>query len=544
MKTWQATAAVTLAALLAGRAYAASPVSSVISPNRPDQQPVAPTYRAAPAAARALPAAATPTLAPFRLQGVRIVGSSLPSAWLKDAYAGEIGEVMGSPDLARISQKLAEVYATRSGFALYGVAIPAQQPQGGVLRIEVTESYVQDVKVLGPKGRRDYGLLRRYAYDLTAERPLRTRTLQRYVSLIRDIGGLNASVQFVQGTRPGGLELVITVAPKTLEVAAGIDNRGTAYLGRTQVELDADLHSLLREGDDTHLTFAFPTDLQRFRSYAISHSQPLGDEGATAQLSLGYLTTKPSFIDLRGHATSFGLQVNAPVVRSFDQSFYATLGVDGVNSDNALLGETISDDRTRAVRLAATYTRQSSRYFMLVNGSASFGFDGLGAQVLNPQVSDLEFSKYDLKAQANFALPLHTVLRLDGAGQYTGDRLPAAEQFSLGGDEYGRAYEAAVATGDKALAGSAELALKPPVLPAPLRGSEVYAFADAGRTYLVARPGVDATTADVASVGGGVRATLTAKAVVQVEAARGLTNPVPTEDHEGWRAIFSVKSVF
>ena len=196
------------------------------------------------------------------------------------------------------------------------------------------------------------------------------------------------------------------------------------------------------------------------------------------------------------------------------------------------------------MRLAGTYTRQSARYFLLVNGSASFGFDGLGARVLNPQVSDLDFSKYDVKVQANFALPLHTVLRLDSAGQYTSDRLPGAEQFSLGGEEFGRAYEAAVATGDKALAGSAELALKPPVLPSPLQGSEVYAFADGGRAYLLARPGLDATTADAVSVGGGVRATLTARAVVQVEAARGLTNPLATEDHEGWRAIFSVKSVF
>ena len=526
-------------------ARAAQAPSILIPPTRADQRPVEPSYRRP--ELETAPPAALPAFSPFRLLSVDVRGSSLPRALQRKSYAGLIGRTVSEADLNALVQALARAYAQRSDIALYGLTIPKQPLSGGHLVVEATEGFLQGARVEAPaRAPRRYPLLRRYLDRLTAERPLRRSSLERYSALIRDIPGLNPSLSFAPGSRPGGFILVVTVQPKTAEIGLGVDNRGTAYLGRTQAEVDLALHSLLREGDETHLTLAAPTDhVSRFQYYALSHAEPIGASGASVTATAGYLRTRPDFLDLHGHALTLGLSATAPVLRRNDQSAYLTAGLDGVDSSNALLGDQISDDRVRTLRFGATYVRQMKRYFLLVNGSANLGLDGLGAHVLSPSVSTLGFRKYSAKVNANLALPGDLVLRLDGAGQLTGDRLPGSEQLALGGEEFGRAYEAAIIAGDEGVAGSAELAWKAArIAPATLRGSELYAFADGGETRRLSRPSQPAADQQIGSIGAGGRIAVSSKAVVQLEAARGLLNPVATEDHEDWRAVFSVKSVF
>ena len=538
--------ALLLALCLGNRAVAAQAPSVLVPSTRADQSPVAPSYRRPVLEPRLQPVAAAPSTAPFLLRDVRVQGSSLDPAMLRRAYAPWLGRTVDDAGLTGLSDAVATAYAARSDIALYGVAIPRQGFQDGVAQVEVTEGYIQGARVTAPAGsRRSNALLKRYLDRLTAEHPLKRSTLERYTALIRDIAGLNPSLEFAPGTRPGALVLVVSTGPRTAEIGLGVNDRGTAFLGRTQVDADLALHSLLRQGDDTHLTIAFPTDLDRFRYYGVSHAQPLGATGASVLASAGYLQTRPSFADLHGHALTLGLSATAPVLRRNASSLYLTGGLDGVDSNNALLGQEISDDRVRTLRVGASYVRQNARLFLLVNGSGNFGLDALGAHVLSRQISDLDFSKYTVKLNANIALVDAVVLRLDGAGQYTADRLPGSEQLALGGDEFGRAYEAAIVAGDQGVAGSAELAWKlARFAPASLRASEVYAFADGGETRRLSRPAEPSGLQQLASVGGGARVAVTGRAVVQLEADRGLLDPVATETHESWRAVFSVRSAF
>jgi hemolysin activation/secretion protein len=527
-------------------ALAAQAPSVLIPPTRADQSPVAPAYRQPVLEPRLQAVLAPSSTPPFRLAEVEVDGSSLPAKVLKRAYRPWLGRTVGDAELKALADAVASAYATRSDIALYSVAIPRQTFGKGLLHVQVSEGFIQGVRVTAPpRSTRSNALLARYLKRLMAERQLKRSTLERYSALIHDIAGLNATLQFAPGSGAGGLILVVATRPRLAEIGFGINNRGTAYLGRTQADVDLALHGLLRQGEDTHVTVAVPTDFDRFRYYSFSDSEPLGATGASLAASAGYLQTRPRFADLHGHAVTVGLSATAPVVRRNDQSVYLTAGLDGVDSDNALLGEEISNDRIRTVRVGASYVRQNKRYFLLVNGSANFGLAGLGAHTLSPSVSDLKFRKYTLKANLNLAVARDLVLRLDGAGQYTVDRLPASEQLALGGEEFGRAYEAAIIAGDQGAAASAELAWKLTHLaPPPLQGSELYAFTDAGRTQRLSRPLEPALIQQLASVGAGARVAITGHAVVQLEADRGLLNPVPTEDHEGWRGVFSIRSSF
>lgn len=513
--------------------------SAIVPQDRPDQR------RAAPTGGRAvgqLPRerAAAP-IQPFTLTRVDIEGSTLPSARFAAAYAPFLGKQMDGAQLQAIVDAVAQVYA-HSDIALYTVLVPSQNHEGGVLRLQAVEGYVENAVVRGANAKMRR-LVGRYLAPVVRERPLTKRTLQRYVSLIRDVPGLYPDLNFERGDHPGAVRLVISAKPKPFQIGLGINDRGTALLGKTQGEVDGYANSLFVGGDQLRLTYARPIRAPYYQSGSIAYAMPLNADGLTLQVNAGKLHTRPHDLPLRGNATSLAAQISYAAVRSFTQNLLLSVGLDGVNSNNAFLGFTFSNEHTRALRMAATYSFNTDRNQLSATASQSFGLGALGARVLDPGLSQVGFRKTNIRLNDDVAIGKAFVLRVDAAAQISSDRLPATEQFTLGGDEFGRAYETALLAGDSGYAGSAEFAFRPN-LPKSLAGSEVYAFVDGGHVRYHSRDGNAGVGSHLGSYGGGVRLAVLSRASFGVEAARGFDNPVIYEDRKKWRLLFSVRTLF
>jgi len=532
-----------IVAAVPGLGFAQTAPTRIVPQNRPDQTPAAPhPPQASPEPPKV--EQAPPRVRPFVLAGVQLQGSTLPPAAVAAAYRPFVGRTMDGRNLIQLSDAIAAVYET-AGYALYTVIIPDQDFAGGVARLVAVEGYIEGARIEGPTDRRRRALVDSYVAKLKAEKPLKRRTLQRYVSLIRDIPGLFPEANLSTGSQPGAVNLDLVLKPRTAQFGLGVNNRGTAYLGRTQVQADLYLNSLLRQGDRTQLTVAAPTRAQLFQYYGLGHIQPIGADGATVQANVGYMRTKPKNTGLRGRATSAGVQVSYPIIRSFNQDLYLNVGLDGLNADNAFLGFTFSDDRTRAVRATLSYSKTTEKSLLAASGSLSRGVNALGARVTSSALSELDFTKVNGRLAFNRVLGDVFVVRLAGAGQYSGDRLPGSEQFALGGDEFGRGFEASIVAGDYGYGASAELAWRPAkVFTGALSGSELYGFADGGEVWYRGRLGFPASNASVRSAGGGARFVVKQRAVIQVEAARGLNDPVPFLDRENWRGIVNIRTLF
>ena len=490
--------------------------------------------------ARRTPAPA-PEVAPFVLDRVEISGSSLKPAALEASYRPFLGRTIDKAGLQAITDAIAHAYE-QSDIALYSVTVPTQDFAGGRLQLKAIEGYIGRTEIKG--GEHQPALARRYAARLMAERPLRRRDLERYVSLIRDIPGLTPDIQVAQGDgTDGAVTLVIDPNAQRVQAAVSINNRGTAYLGRTQVQGDLYLDSLIRAGDQTRLSVALPTDIDRFQLYSFGHTQPIGSDGATVQVFGSYLRTNPEGLNVKGRAYSLGGQVSYPLIRGYRQNLYVSASLDGLNSTNAFFGQELSNERTRTVRGALAYSVTSSKSVLLLSGTASFGLSGLGAHE-DPTLAKPDFRKLNLKFGYNHALGSRWVIRLDGAAQLTPDLLPASEQFSLGGEEFGRAYEASYIVGDEGYGASAELAYVLPKTPAAFTGTELYGFADKGAVRYRSRLGFPQEDLSVSSAGGGVRVPIKRHLVVQLEAARGLESPLAGLNGERWRGIFNIRTAF
>lgn len=539
----QRTAAAAAAALVFGSssALAQTAPSPIVPGGRPDHaRPTAPVPQEAPAATQSQPQ--LPQITPFELRSVQVAGSTLPPQVLEQTWRPFAGRTLDTTGLAQVSDAIIAAYE-KSNVALYTVVVPVQDFTDGVLRVEVFEGFVESVRVEGDSDPKALALVEQRLSGLVGQRPLTKSNLQRRLLLARDLPGVRTELQFVGGGTSQAVGVVATVEAQPVQVALSANNRGAAFLGRTQLAADLYLNNWI-PGGQSRLSYVTPTEWRRFRYVGAGHSQLLGESGASLQVNAGHLRTKPEGSDVRGEATSAGVQFTYPAIRSFEQDLYVSAGLDGLNANSVLLGSAFSDDRSRAARVSVLYGYQDESRRVTLSGALSVGLDAFGAQTLAPGFTELEFVKFNGRATLATQLADRLVLRLAAAGQLSGDRLPAAEQFALGGNEFGRGYEAAVLMGDQGYAASAEIAAQPSGMPSMLRDAEAYAFVDGGSTIYNSRPLSQELQADLASTGLGVRATVLEHVALQLEATKGLGGRrVPSEAADN-RLIFAVRTLW
>lgn len=461
------------------------------------------------------------------IKGIAFDGARVPAV-VGEAAKRFVGAPANRATLEQLAKAMSDAYAL-SDVALYTVVVPDQDLSRGTVHILVAEGFVERIALA--KGATP--LLRTYATRLSQEKPLTRRTLERYISLMRDVAGATVDVQLLRGTRPGGVVLQIGARRKHVDVAAGFDNQGTRSLGTSQLRADAHGYSLLRDGDRTDISGLVSPDFRRLRYVSASHTTPIGSDGFSLSFSGGYLATRPRGTALDGDARTFGVSASYPIIRGYKRNLSGTLGLDGIDSDAAAFGNTISSDHTRAARIALGYSDSEAKSVFTVGASYSRGLGILGARG-TPDFTDTEFNKATGRVTYDRQIGKRLFVHTRAAGQYSSDRLAAVERFAVGGPDFGRAFDQAILTGDSGYAGSAELAVRPK-LPAKLAGSEFYGFVDGARVHLVERlPYAYAGTYDLASAGGGIRMTYDTRNSIGIEAARAIDQPYAGYG-EGWR---------
>ena len=460
------------------------------------------------------------------IKGVSFVGVDAP-ARVADAARPFLGRPAWGETLAALAKAISDAYA-KTGVALYTVAIPQQDLSTGQVKVLLAEGFVEDI--IYPKGASP--LVRAYAERLRGERPLTKRGLERALSLIRDIPGAKLDVSVLRGTQAGAVRLEIVPTRKRTDFSIGVNNVAQAGLGRGQAQANAHAYSLLRDGDRTDLTLLSALDFKQFKYVALSHQTPLGSDGMTLGVSGSYLATQIAQPPISGEAWTAGVSVSYPVIRSYRRNLSVSVGLDGLNSEAALLSSVLSSDRIRTARASVGYSLVTDKSVLTASAVAARGLDIFGARTA-PGIAQTDFNKIIARAGYDRMLGKRFVARIRASGQYTKDRLPANERFTIGGPGLGRAFEASLISGDRGFGGSFELALRPN-LPERFKDTEAYGFIDGAKIRLVPRPGFLGANFGLASAGGGVRIAYNPYAWLELEGARVIEKPFPAAQG-GWR---------
>jgi hemolysin activation/secretion protein len=517
-----------------------SPLPRVLPPTPPEVgRPLPPLRPAAPSGA--VPAG-TVAVKEVAVDGV----TAYPPAKVQALVAGLVG-----PDvtLAAIeAARLALLNLYRSDLYVL-TSVNARLDSAGRLRFTVIEGRIAEVKLdgdIGPAGTQVLRLL----HHLTEEVPIDSATLERWLLLAQDVPGVALhAVLRPSADAPGALTLVAQVTRSAVSGLVTLDNRGYSLTGPDEFLAVLDLNSFTEFGEKTEVSL-YKTSGGTETFAQLTEEVYVGGSGLRVRAYGGDGWSTPSG-DLRavgyhGYTEAYGLAALYPLIRSRAQTLnlgaYFDIEANTVKTD-AGDGEllTASNDSLRILRFGADYALQdlwlggdrsaiNTASFRVSQGVPALG----GTSDANPLPGrvgeNVGFTKITAAASRTQTLftpwqDASVALRGFVTGQYSGDVLPPAEEFYLGGADFTRGYYSGEVTGDSALAATAELQLNTALTlnvfsyPAII-GAQFYAFYDWGETWESQRTDANHT---LRSVGGGVRLNLTRYAELDIEGVARVT---------------------
>ncbi|TCU57528.1 hemolysin activation/secretion protein [Novosphingobium sp. PhB57] len=494
---------------------APSPQAPIIDRDRVDRQD--PDVPRVPAPAQ-VPQAQTPVVATpaapsggagVALTGLRYEGSTLPKPLLDKAVAAFIGAPLNRDNLQKIANAISTTYG-QSDIAFFAVSIPQQVPTGGVLTVRVLEGRITRYTLDGKTRSTPTRLIDAQVKRLLRETPTHKSTIERTISLLRDIPGQTVQASLKQTPTPGELALDLKVDRKQVDVTLNVNNNGIVNVTTgVQTQLSVAVNGVLREGDTTRFSGNLPFNPDRYQFYSLSHATPIGSNGTTLGVSDAYVRTKTRDLNIIGEAKQGGIAISHPLIRSYRRNLSLSLSLDGTNSTNYFLDTAFGGFKTRALRLGTVWSSIDKTGGYAISTSLSQGLDALGARPIEGY-SDASFRKANVQLTAIKELTKAVSVKATLRGQYSGDRLPTTERFPLGGEGAGMAYRIGIITSDKAAAGSLELSWRVAGKPAgATRGLTVFAYTDGALAHSYERPAYRLAAQDfsLATAGAGVRVT-------------------------------------
>jgi len=464
-------------------------------------------------------AAADDAAESFAIYEFRILGSTaIPRRDLERAVYPLLGPDRTITDVEQAREAIAAVYREK-GFGAVTVDIPEQDVVDGVVRLQVTEGRLGEVRVTGAR----YFSAGRILTNMPS---LRQGEVLDLPALQADLATLNRQSRdrtiapvLRAGNSPGTVDLELKVKDD-LPVSGQLEvnNRYTADTSPTRVSTTLGYDNLFQKFHSLSFQYQVaPEEPDESRVMAATYLAPVGRSGnalAAYAVRTDSEVSTVGALSVLGAGNIYGLRYVMPIAGSsgwyhgltvgadykdFDEDVVLEDGLDSapityVNWSLAYSASRVTDTATSTLGLTA-----NSGLDGVVNDAAEFAYKRYGA------TPNYYYLRGSLRHVHSLPWPVRIALRLDG--QASIEPLIANEQFAIGGADSVRGYLEAEELGDTGFSGSLELRTVSLVPYVGDRFQDLYAlfFYDVGLVSLVdALPG-QAGRADLASLGLGLR---------------------------------------
>lgn len=497
----------------------------------------------------------------FVLNDVKVTGATAyDDGALRQYYSGLIGQEVTLRKAYEIAAAINEQYL-RDGYVLTR-ALLETPVRGGTVNIRVVEGYVSNVVVQTVEDadasplEDSRQILSGYAQEISKDRPLNSKTLERFILLADDLPGVTAkAVLRPVNAETGDNQLVMLIGFERFEGSYTVNNRGTELQGPWQHQATATANSLLGLFERTSVRGITTSPTDELVFVDVLHEQQLDKNGTRLSLLVSHVDSEPGDflkpLNIESNAQRFVATVDHPFIRSRKENLRGRVSFGVRNSETDILGTQLSEDRLRVVRLGGTYDIADKwNGVNLIDLEISQGLDMFGATdagVGRSRVDgEADFTKFnaDLARLQNIGSGFSVLLQ--AAGQYSLDPLLSAEEFIVGGGEFGRAYDPAEIASDHGLAGKLEFRYGQG-LPAEallLQSYQFFAYYDAGVVWNENSPaGVDDSTS-LTALGFGVRTNMDYNLSGSAEIGFPLTRDVAIENSDSPRMFVSLTKRF
>jgi hemolysin activation/secretion protein len=450
--------------------------------------------------------------------------------------------------------RIAQLYE-KGGYVFYSLVLPQQDLDGRELKVVVVEGSVSGVEVQDSIG--SEAVRERVAAllgKLRGRKPLKRSELERQLLLAADTPGvaLHASAKSDPSGAPDKVVLVVGGTFERFSPVAQIDSFSTVPDTSVNFRLGGIGRSLLTGGDQLEGRYLFALPWDRLQLFDVRYGLPVGLDGGRLSL-LGQAVWQQPPATFNGQPISYQarsllgrVQYSYPIVRHLNWTLMALGMLDVIDVDYNIAGIGIPGDSLRVLRAGMTTAfRDGWKGTWGAAALTSAGLDLAGAETANRFSAAPSFFKLNLALERAQPLGKSFAFVARAVAQVTSGTVPAAEVFTFGGREFGRAFNLSESFGDRGAAVSAELRyaigwidfLKDKADP------QLYVFADHGWLSSVDPRNAPYFT-EATSAGGGIRIVGFKKYTAELEFAKALDAPPIDVGAWPWRVSVRVGTKF
>ncbi|MFB2768130.1 ShlB/FhaC/HecB family hemolysin secretion/activation protein [Pelatocladus sp. BLCC-F211] len=450
------------------------------TPEQPQPQPLPPLEKPL-----QVPPTAPPT--PDEIQNVpgtivvqkfEFVGSTVFSQQeLQRATANFVGKSITFAELLQAANQITQLYL-QQGYITSGAYIPSQEILSGIVKIQVLEGSLENIKVNIVKGR----LSRNYVRDRIAVagyKPLNINRLQESLQLLQlnpRIERLNA--ELTAGTKPGTNLLEVTVVgADTFNTSLILNNHRNPSIGSFERGIDFSETSLLGLGDEFTFGYRNTDGSNRFEgSYNFPVNPRNGTIGFTYRITNNKIIEAPfDDLDIKVDSREYEFTFRQPVIQKatpkLSQELALGFGFARRETNSSILGvdfpvfsgaDNNGETRISELNFTQEWLQRGSQAVLAVNSEISLGINAFNATV-NDDEPDSEFLVWRGQmlylrrlAQATPRSTISPSLLLRSSIQLASDSLVPIEQFSIGGPTTVRGYRQDALVTDNGVVASVE----------------------------------------------------------------------------------------
>lgn len=460
-------------------------------------------------------------------------------------------------DMEGARDALLSAYQAKGYQSVY-VDLPEQQVVAGIVYLQVSETKVGRVRVVGAEYSSPLEV-RDQVSALTEGQVPDFNKAQAQLTELNRTGRRQVMPLVRQGKLPGTMDVDLKVEDNSpWRASAGLNNDRSPDTKSLRATASIGHDNLWQMGHSASLSFfGAPQDLDQTKVWSGSYIAPLRDSNWSVEAS-GYVsdsnvsTVGGTSVLGKGHA--IGLKATYTVPNAGDWWHAFSAGIDfKSNKEQLRLGASGDEVPLKYAPITLSYSgfRQTERgqYALgmsFVTGTRSlFGYGSNWEQFnykrykAKPAFMAL---KADVNATYNFAGESQLGFRL--AGQMTDSPLVSGEQIAAGGMNSVRGYMSAESTGDYGLVGSVEWRTKPLQWAGTwVENWRAYAFLDAAQLRLQDPLPEQQSRFTLASVGVGTSFRIGQRVSGRLDFGYPLRDGPRTEKHDP-RVTFSINASY
>ena len=416
--------------------------------------PVAVPEVSAPAAPSIAAGGPTVLIEIFELTGNSVIAT--------DELLAEIEGYRGKPltvaEIYEAADRLASLYRQR-GYALASVAVPEQRIGDGIVRLDIMEGRLAEIRFEGNRLYRSEQLSR-HLDELVSGEVMTTETLERELLLLNELPGLRAQATVQPGEQFGTSDVIVRTEEDPIEVVVRVDNYGRESLGEGRILGDFFLNSPFRLGDQLAVS-VLNSEGGQMQYARVAYNLPVTKRGTRLEASYSRFTFDADAdalggIAVSGDGTDLRGGVTHPLIRSRTSNLRVGAGYGHVESSSDTLGILTADDFANLIDLSARYDQVHR------DGSVT-----VASVIVSTNLKDNPDGLRDNAEKARFELALsHTrplpgidnwTVQARGRGVLSFDPLMDIRRFRIGGPGSVRGFAASELSGDQGFSATVQV---------------------------------------------------------------------------------------